>query len=137
MELHRPALLFISGFGSLAIIMALTLYRHQHPLNLYLLFGFVSIYLNSMLIVPRISSIVLNSLKQTSGQKYVFLVFFERYPILFFGDSGHRLFMDSLIRLLPASSLGRVLGLGIRLSKIFFCVRACKSVCVYLLAVFC
>lgn len=130
MELHRPALLFISGFGSLAIIMALTLYRHQHPLNLYLLFGFVSIYLYSVLIVPRISFIVLDSLKQTTGEKYVFLVFFERYPIyfqtsaLFFGDSGHRLFLDSLyIRLLPASSLGRVLGLGIRLSKIFLCVH--------------
>ncbi|NWR66386.1 LFG4 protein, partial [Bucorvus abyssinicus] len=40
---ERPALLFISGFGSLAIIMALTLYRHQHPLNLYLLFGFCSL----------------------------------------------------------------------------------------------
>ncbi|XP_042649042.1 protein lifeguard 4 isoform X2 [Tyto alba] len=37
---ERPALLLISGFGSLAIIVALTLYRHQHPVNLYLLFGF-------------------------------------------------------------------------------------------------
>ncbi|KAM3673208.1 protein lifeguard 4 [Ammospiza maritima maritima] len=36
----RPALLLISGFGSLAVIVALTLYRHQHPVNLYLLFGF-------------------------------------------------------------------------------------------------
>ncbi|NXL32905.1 LFG4 protein, partial [Glaucidium brasilianum] len=42
---ERPALLLVSGFGSLAIIVALTLYRHQHPVNLYLLFGFVSIYL--------------------------------------------------------------------------------------------
>ncbi|NWS19519.1 LFG4 protein, partial [Pachyramphus minor] len=41
---ERPALLLISGFGSLAVIVALTLYRHQHPINLYLLFGFVSIY---------------------------------------------------------------------------------------------
>ncbi|NXS62299.1 LFG4 protein, partial [Brachypteracias leptosomus] len=40
---ERPALLLISGFGSLAIIMALTLYRHQHPVNLYLLFGFCSL----------------------------------------------------------------------------------------------
>ncbi|NXQ32485.1 LFG4 protein, partial [Alaudala cheleensis] len=39
----RPALLLISGFGSLAVIVALTLYRHQHPLNLYLLFGFCSV----------------------------------------------------------------------------------------------
>ncbi|NXD85696.1 LFG4 protein, partial [Halcyon senegalensis] len=50
---ERPALLLISGFGSLAIIVALTLYRHQHPINLYLLFGFVSIYITSILIFPR------------------------------------------------------------------------------------
>ncbi|NXD20663.1 LFG4 protein, partial [Spelaeornis formosus] len=40
---ERPALLLISGFGSLAVIVALTLYRHQHPVNLYLLFGFYSL----------------------------------------------------------------------------------------------
>ncbi|NXU40165.1 LFG4 protein, partial [Drymodes brunneopygia] len=40
----RPALLLISGFGSLAVIVALTLYRHQHPVNLYLLFGFVMFF---------------------------------------------------------------------------------------------
>ncbi|NXT91580.1 LFG4 protein, partial [Anhinga rufa] len=40
---ERPALLLVSGFGSLAIIVALTLYRHQHPVNLYLLFGFCSL----------------------------------------------------------------------------------------------
>ncbi|NWQ66361.1 LFG4 protein, partial [Neopipo cinnamomea] len=40
---ERPALLLTSGFGSLAIIVALTLYRHQHPVNLYLLFGFCSL----------------------------------------------------------------------------------------------
>ncbi|KAJ7418888.1 Protein lifeguard 4 [Willisornis vidua] len=37
---ERPAFLLISVFGSLAIIVALTLYKHQHPVNLYLLFGF-------------------------------------------------------------------------------------------------
>ncbi|NWR98593.1 LFG4 protein, partial [Motacilla alba] len=42
---ERPALLLISGFGSLAVIVALTLYRHQHPVNLYLLFGFVNYFL--------------------------------------------------------------------------------------------
>ncbi|NWU65231.1 LFG4 protein, partial [Pterocles burchelli] len=41
---ERPALLLISGLGSLAIIVALTLYRHQHPVNLYLLFGFVMFF---------------------------------------------------------------------------------------------
>ncbi|NWX46908.1 LFG4 protein, partial [Steatornis caripensis] len=40
---ERPALLLISGFGSLAVIVAMTLYRHQHPVNLYLLFGFHSL----------------------------------------------------------------------------------------------
>ncbi|NWZ91433.1 LFG4 protein, partial [Nesospiza acunhae] len=40
---ERPTLLLISGFGSLAVIVALTLYRHQHPVNLYLLFGFSSL----------------------------------------------------------------------------------------------
>ncbi|KFP74032.1 Protein lifeguard 4, partial [Apaloderma vittatum] len=37
---ERPALLLISAIGSLAVIVALTFYRHQHPINLYLLFGF-------------------------------------------------------------------------------------------------
>uniref|UniRef100_A0A8D0H7D0 Transmembrane BAX inhibitor motif containing 4 n=1 Tax=Sphenodon punctatus TaxID=8508 RepID=A0A8D0H7D0_SPHPU len=39
-----PALLLVSLLGSLAIVFALILYRHQHPVNLYLLFGFVSIF---------------------------------------------------------------------------------------------
>ncbi|NWR69758.1 LFG4 protein, partial [Centropus unirufus] len=42
---ERPALLLISGLGSLAVIVALTFYRHQHPVNLYLLFGFVIYFL--------------------------------------------------------------------------------------------
>jgi len=66
-KLYRPALLLVSGFGSLAVIVSLTIYRHQHPVNLYLLFGFVSIYITSILIVFRIPLIVMNSLKQTSG----------------------------------------------------------------------
>ncbi|NXC51272.1 LFG4 protein, partial [Penelope pileata] len=37
---ERPALVLISLLGSLAVILALTHYRHQHPVNLYLLFGF-------------------------------------------------------------------------------------------------
>ncbi|NXW29257.1 LFG4 protein, partial [Phaetusa simplex] len=47
---ERPALLLISGFGSLAVIVALTLYRHQHPVNLYLLFGFCSLNDNLLLL---------------------------------------------------------------------------------------
>lgn len=37
---ESPALLLVSLIGSLVMILALTLYRHQHPVNLYLLFGF-------------------------------------------------------------------------------------------------
>ncbi|XP_066490062.1 protein lifeguard 4 [Tiliqua scincoides] len=37
---ESPALLLVSLLGSLVVILALTLYRHQHPVNLYLLFGF-------------------------------------------------------------------------------------------------
>uniref|UniRef100_G3U1N3 Transmembrane BAX inhibitor motif containing 4 n=1 Tax=Loxodonta africana TaxID=9785 RepID=G3U1N3_LOXAF len=35
-----PALILVFAFGSLGLILALTLNRHKHPLNLYLLFGF-------------------------------------------------------------------------------------------------
>ncbi|NXG49374.1 LFG4 protein, partial [Psilopogon haemacephalus] len=38
-----PFLLLISGIGTLPLMVALIFYRHQHPVNLYLLFGFVSI----------------------------------------------------------------------------------------------
>ncbi|XP_020641715.3 protein lifeguard 4 [Pogona vitticeps] len=37
---ESPVLLLVSLLGSLVVIVALTLYRHQHPVNLYLLFGF-------------------------------------------------------------------------------------------------
>ncbi|XP_009979613.1 PREDICTED: protein lifeguard 4, partial [Tauraco erythrolophus] len=37
---ERPFLLLISAFGSLAMIIALALCKHKHPINLYLLFGF-------------------------------------------------------------------------------------------------
>lgn len=35
-----PALVLVTALGSLGLIIALAIYRHQHPLNLYLLFGF-------------------------------------------------------------------------------------------------
>ncbi|KAM4882554.1 protein lifeguard 4 [Thomomys bottae] len=35
-----PALILVFALGSLGLIFALTLNRHKHPLNLYLLFGF-------------------------------------------------------------------------------------------------
>ncbi|XP_072915678.1 protein lifeguard 4 [Hemitrygon akajei] len=35
-----PSLVLITAFGSLGLIIALAIYRHQHPVNLYLLFGF-------------------------------------------------------------------------------------------------
>ncbi|KAG8137776.1 putative Transmembrane BAX inhibitor motif-containing protein [Naja naja] len=37
---ESPALLLMALLGSLALIVALILYRHQYPVNLYLLFGF-------------------------------------------------------------------------------------------------
>ncbi|KAM8803001.1 protein lifeguard 4 [Rhynchonycteris naso] len=37
---ESPALILVFAVGSLALILALTLNRHKHPLNLYLLFGF-------------------------------------------------------------------------------------------------
>ncbi|NWI98812.1 LFG4 protein, partial [Crypturellus undulatus] len=48
---ERPALLLISAFGSLATILALAFYRHQHPINLYLLFGFISLLFIFLFIV--------------------------------------------------------------------------------------
>lgn len=35
-----PAVVLVSAIGSLVFLLALAIYRHQHPLNLYLLFGF-------------------------------------------------------------------------------------------------
>uniref|UniRef100_A0ABI7XEU8 Transmembrane BAX inhibitor motif containing 4 n=1 Tax=Felis catus TaxID=9685 RepID=A0ABI7XEU8_FELCA len=35
-----PALILVFALGSLGLILALTVNRHKHPLNLYLLFGF-------------------------------------------------------------------------------------------------
>ncbi|NIG59279.1 protein lifeguard 4 isoform X2 [Pontoporia blainvillei] len=37
---ESPALILVCALGSLGLILALTLNRHKHPLNLYLLFGF-------------------------------------------------------------------------------------------------
>ncbi|XP_005397510.1 PREDICTED: protein lifeguard 4 isoform X2 [Chinchilla lanigera] len=37
---ESPALILVFAFGALGLMVALALYRHKHPLNLYLLFGF-------------------------------------------------------------------------------------------------
>ncbi|KAI2665453.1 lifeguard 4 [Labeo rohita] len=37
---ESPSLVLISAIGSLILLLALAVYRHQHPVNLYLLFGF-------------------------------------------------------------------------------------------------
>uniref|UniRef100_A0A4W2HE74 Transmembrane BAX inhibitor motif containing 4 n=1 Tax=Bos indicus x Bos taurus TaxID=30522 RepID=A0A4W2HE74_BOBOX len=37
---ESPALILVLALGSLGLILALTVNRHKHPLNLYLLFGF-------------------------------------------------------------------------------------------------
>lgn len=39
---HSPSLVLLCAIGSLFLIIALAVYRHQHPINLYLLLGFVS-----------------------------------------------------------------------------------------------
>uniref|UniRef100_A0A4W3I5S0 Transmembrane BAX inhibitor motif containing 4 n=1 Tax=Callorhinchus milii TaxID=7868 RepID=A0A4W3I5S0_CALMI len=36
-----PAFVLVPALGSLGLIIALAIYRHQHPINLYLLFAFV------------------------------------------------------------------------------------------------
>uniref|UniRef100_A0A8C5LFX5 Transmembrane BAX inhibitor motif containing 4 n=1 Tax=Jaculus jaculus TaxID=51337 RepID=A0A8C5LFX5_JACJA len=45
---ESPALILVFALGSLGLIFALTLNRHKHPLNLYLLFGFVSTMMTSV-----------------------------------------------------------------------------------------
>ncbi|NXP80047.1 LFG4 protein, partial [Ramphastos sulfuratus] len=45
-----PFLLLISGIGALPLMVALIFCRHQHPVNLYLLFGFCSGSLNDNLL---------------------------------------------------------------------------------------
>ena len=37
-----PAVVLVSALGSLVLLVALAVYRHKHPLNLYLLLAFVS-----------------------------------------------------------------------------------------------
>ncbi|XP_052435947.1 protein lifeguard 4-like [Carassius gibelio] len=37
---ESPSLVLICAIGSLILLLALAVYRHQHPINLYLLFGF-------------------------------------------------------------------------------------------------
>uniref|UniRef100_A0A8C7ENG2 Transmembrane BAX inhibitor motif containing 4 n=1 Tax=Neovison vison TaxID=452646 RepID=A0A8C7ENG2_NEOVI len=37
---ENPALILVFALGSLSLILVLTVNRHKHPLNLYLLFGF-------------------------------------------------------------------------------------------------
>ncbi|XP_051976749.1 protein lifeguard 4-like [Xyrauchen texanus] len=37
---ESPILVLISAIGSLILLLALAVYRHKHPINLYLLFGF-------------------------------------------------------------------------------------------------
>lgn len=41
MCVFSPALVLVSALGSLGLLLALAVYRHQHPINLYLLLTFV------------------------------------------------------------------------------------------------
>lgn len=43
---HSPSVVLVSAIGSLVLLLALAVYRHQHPVNLYLLFGFVSVHVH-------------------------------------------------------------------------------------------
>ncbi|XDV24892.1 hypothetical protein PO909_028922 [Leuciscus waleckii] len=65
---ESPALVLISAIGSLILLLALAVYRHQHPVNLYLLFGFT--LLESLSVATAVSfyeyTIVLQSKRDFS-----------------------------------------------------------------------
>ncbi|KAK7810563.1 hypothetical protein U0070_022035 [Myodes glareolus] len=52
---ESPALILVFALGSLGLIFALTLHRHKHPLNLYLLFAFVSTLILSLPLAVSLS----------------------------------------------------------------------------------
>lgn len=64
-----PLLVLISAIGSLILLIALAVYRHQHPINLYLLFGFT--LLESLSVATAVSfyeyTIVLQAFVLTSA----------------------------------------------------------------------
>lgn len=66
---ESPALVLISAIGSLILLLALAVYRHQHPINLYLLFGFT--LLESLSVATAVTfyeySIVLQAFVLTSA----------------------------------------------------------------------
>ncbi|KAG1953125.1 protein lifeguard 4 [Pimephales promelas] len=66
---ESPALVLISAIGSLILLLALAVYRHQHPINLYLLFGFT--LLESLSVATAVSfyeyTIVLQAFVLTSA----------------------------------------------------------------------
>ncbi|XP_036106752.1 protein lifeguard 4 [Molossus molossus] len=70
---ESPALILVFAIGSLGLIFALTLNRHKHPLNLYLLFGF------TLLEALSVASIV------TFYDVYIILQAFVLTTAVFFG----------------------------------------------------
>ncbi|XP_073694148.1 protein lifeguard 4-like [Garra rufa] len=66
---ESPALVLVSAIGSLILLLALAVYRHQHPVNLYLLFGFT--LLESLSVATAVSfyeyTIVLQAFVLTSA----------------------------------------------------------------------
>ncbi|XP_059367886.1 protein lifeguard 4-like [Carassius carassius] len=66
---ESPVLVLISAIGSLILLLALAVYRHQHPINLYLLFGFT--LLESLSVATAVSfyeyTIVLQAFVLTSA----------------------------------------------------------------------
>ncbi|XP_073694302.1 protein lifeguard 4-like [Garra rufa] len=66
---ESPVLVLVSAIGSLILLLALAVYRHQHPVNLYLLFGFT--LLESLSVATAVSfyeyTIVLQAFVLTSA----------------------------------------------------------------------
>ncbi|XP_016298627.1 protein lifeguard 4-like [Sinocyclocheilus anshuiensis] len=66
---ESPSLVLISAIGSLILLLALAVYRHQHPINLYLLLGFT--LLESLSVATAVTfyeySIVLQAFVLTSA----------------------------------------------------------------------
>ncbi|KAK9975850.1 hypothetical protein ABG768_021082 [Culter alburnus] len=66
---ESPSLVLVSAIGSLILLLALAVYRHQHPVNLYLLFGFT--LLESLSVATAVSfyeyTVVLQAFVLTSA----------------------------------------------------------------------
>lgn len=79
-----PAVVLVSALGSLVLLLALAMYRHQHPVNLYLLFAFVShFYVSTQSVDGFVSmaptckyNIHIKSLNYSSSWKFCCLIIY-------------------------------------------------------------